>query len=159
MPPVIEPPMMMTVFDQGNDRRIFEHGQGDVGQRSNRDQGDLVRRGMHHLDDQVWSEMRIHFALAGRQFDIRQSILAMPELSRNEFLEERMLRPGRDGNIASIRQGNHAQRIFQSLTGGHVSRDHGDGAYVQFRRIQRQHQCQRVVGTGIGVEDDFLGRR
>ncbi len=134
----------------------FENGQGDVGQRPNRNQSDLVRRGVHHLDDEVRSEVRIHFAFAGRQFDIRQTILAMPELSGDELLKKRMLRARRDRNVATVGQRNHPQRILQALTCSHVSRDHGDGAHVQFRRIQRQHQGQSVVSSGVSVEDDLL---
>ena len=115
-----------------------------------------MRRGVHHLDDEVRPEVRIHFALAGRQLDIRQPILAMPELGGDEFLKERMLRSGRDGNVAAVSQRNHPQCVLQSLAGSYVSRDDGDGANVQFRRIQRQHQGQRIVSSGIGVENDFL---
>ena len=146
-------------FDQGNDGGIFENGQRDVGQRPDRNQRDLMRRGVHHLDDEVRPEARIHFAFAGRQFDVGQTILAVPELGRDELLKERMLRPGGDRNVAAVGERNHPQRILQALTGGHVSGDHGDGAHIQFGRIQRQHQGQGVVGTGIGVENDLLGRR
>ncbi len=138
----------------------FEDSQRDVGQWSHRNQSDLVRSGVHHLDDEVRPEVRIHFAFAGRQFDIRQTILAMPELGRDQFLKEGMLRSGGDWNVATVGERNHPQRILQALTCSHVSRDDRDGAHVQFRRIQREHQGQSVVGSRIGVENDlFCSRR
>ncbi len=63
-----------------------------------------MRRGMHHLNDEVGPEVRIHFTFAGRQFDIRQTILAVPELGGDEFLKERMLRSRRDWNVAPVGQ-------------------------------------------------------
>ena len=156
LPPVIDPPMMITSFTRGTMEGSFAMARAMLVRRPHRDQRDLVRRGVDHLDDEVWAKMRIHFALAGRQFDIRQTILAMPELSRDELLEERMLRSGSDGNIAPVGERYHAQRILQPLTGRDVSRDNSDGAHVEFRRIERQHQGQRVVRSGIGIENDFL---
>ena len=49
---------------------IFQHGEGDVGQRTNRDQSNFVRRSVHHLDDEVGAEAAINFAFAGRQFHV-----------------------------------------------------------------------------------------
>src|SRR6266850_213756 len=49
------------------------------------------------------------------------------------------------------------------LLGGGVAGDDGDGADVQLRRVERQHEGHGVIGAGIGVKNDFLagggGRR
>ncbi len=88
---------------------------------------------MHQLDYEIRPKTRIYLAFAGRQFDIRQTIFAVPELGRDQFLKERMLRAGCHWDVTTVGQGNHAQRILQALTGRHISRDDGDGAHVQFR--------------------------
>ena len=46
-----------------------------------------MRRGVYQFDNKIWTETRIYFAFAQGQFDIRQTIPAMPELSRDELLK------------------------------------------------------------------------
>ena len=82
----------------------------------------------------------------------------MPELGGNQFLKERMLGSGGHGNVAAVGERNHAQSIFQSLLCGDVAGNDSDGAHVEFRRIQGQHQGHGIVGARVGIEDDFLGR-
>ncbi len=43
------------------------------------------------------------------------------------------------------------------ISAGDVAGHDGDGADIEFRRSERQHQGQRVIRAGIGIEDDFLG--
>ena len=47
--------------------------------------------------------------------------------------------------------------MCSSDLGGYVAGHDGDGADIQFRRVQRQHQGHGVVGAGIGIEDYFFG--
>ncbi len=115
---------------------------------------------MHQLDYEIRPKTRIYLAFAGRQFDIRQTIFAVPELRSDQFLKKRMLGAGSDWDVTTIGQSDHAQRVLQALTCRHISGDHGDSAHVQFRRVQRQHHGQGIIGPGIGVEDDLLcGRK
>lgn len=69
-----------------------------------------------------------------------------------------MLRAGGNGDLATICQRHHAQRVLQSLTGCDVAGNHGNGANVQFGRIQCQHEGHGIVGARISVEDDLLRR-
>ena len=68
-----------------------------------------------------------------------------------------MLGSSGHGNIATIGQRDHAQRIFQALFSGYVAGYDGDSADIELRRVQRQHQGHGVVSPGVGVEDNFLG--
>ncbi len=67
-----------------------------------------------------------------------------------------MLGTGGYRDVAAVRQRYHAQGIFQSLLGGDVAGDDRDGAHIEFRRVQRQHQGHGIVRAGIGVDDDLL---
>ena len=144
---------------QRDDGRIFLDGEGDVRERPYRHERNFMRRFVHKLNDQIGTKTRVHLALAGRQFDIRQSILAMPELGGDQLLKQRMPRSSRHWNIAPLRQRDHPQRVLEPHVGGHVSRDHGDRAHVEFSRVQREHERQRVVRSRVGVKDDLLRRR
>jgi hypothetical protein len=103
--------------------------------------------------------VRIGFRFAGPELDIRQSVLAVPELGGDQFLKQRVLSSTGHGYVATVGQRYHAERIIQPLSGGHFARHYGDGTDVQLGRVERQHHGHGVVGTGIGVEDDLLGRR
>jgi len=112
---------------------------------------------MHHFDDQVGSEARIDLAFSGRQFDIGEAVLAVPEFRSDQFLEEWMLGSGGDWDVATVGERGHAEGVFESLLGGYIAGDDGDGSNVQFRGIQRQHQSHGVIGAGVGIDDDFPG--
>ena len=115
---------------------------------------------MHQLDYEIRPKTRIYLAFAGRQFDIRQTIFAVPELSRDQFLKQWMLRSGCDWDVTAMDKRDHPQRVLQALTCGHVSGNYRNRAHVQFRRVECQHQRQRVVGSGIGIKNDlFCGGR
>src|SRR5690242_11325782 len=113
-------------------------------------------RSVYQLDDEVRSKARIDFAFAGWQFDVRQAILSMPELSGDEFLKQWMLRPRRNWNVTTIRERNHPQRILEPLYRRHIAGNDRDGAHVQLWRVKREHQRHCVVGSGVGIENDFL---
>ena len=63
----------------------------------------------------------------------------MPEFRGDQLLKQWVLRAAGNGNVAAVGEGNHAQCIFQALTCSHVPGDYGDGADVEFRRVERQH--------------------
>ena len=67
-----------------------------------------------------------------------------------------MLRAASYGNVAAVRERNHSQCVFKSLRGDHVSGNNRQRAHIQFRRIQRKHDGNRIVGAGIRVDDYFF---
>ena len=158
LPPVMEPPMMMTSFTRGTMEGSFSIGECNVGERADGDQRDFVRRSVDELDDEVGTEAGVDLALAGRKLDVGQAVLAVPQLSRDQLLKQRVLCSRGDGDIAAVCERHHPQRILQAHFGGDVARHNGDGADIEFGRSERQHQGKRVIGPGVGVEDDFLGR-
>ena len=113
---------------------------------------------MDHLNNQIRPKPRISLALARRQFHIREPVFPVPEFRGNQLLKQRMLRPASHRNIAPVRQRYHPQRIFKALLGHHVSGNHRQRPHIQLRRIQRQHDRYRIVGTRIGIDDYFLWR-
>ncbi len=144
-------------FHQRNDRRVFQQGEGDVGERADGDEGDLVRRLVNHLDDQVGTEARVGFAFAGGQLDVGEAVRAVPEFGGDQLLKQRMLGAAGDGNVAAIGEGGELQGVFQALLRGHIAGDDGESADIQFRRIQGEKNGERVVGAGVGIDDYFLG--
>ena len=152
LPPLIEPPIRMTSFTSGTIEGSFSTASamlvsGPTGTK-------VISWGAAWI---IWMmrsgpkcESTLHLLAGNSMFG--QTILSMPKFGGNQFLKQRMLGAGRDWNVASIGERNHSQRIFQTLTGGDIPRHHGDCADIQFRRIERQHQCQSVVRSGIGVE-------
>ena len=68
-----------------------------------------------------------------------------------------MLGASGDGDVATVGQRNHAERVFQTLLSSYVAGHDGDSADIELRRVQSQHQGHGVVSAGIGVEDNFLG--
>ena len=103
--------------------------------RAPTDAGGLVRRGVDKLDDKIGPKARIDFALAGRQLEVCQSILAMPKLGGDQLLKEWMLGSRRDRNLATVGKRDHPQSVVQALCCGYVSRDHGDGANIELGRM------------------------
>ena len=67
-----------------------------------------------------------------------------------------MLRAAGNNHVTAIGERDHAQGVVQSLRGGDVAGNHGERAYVQLRRIESEHDGERVVGAGVGVDDDFF---
>ena len=68
-----------------------------------------------------------------------------------------MLGAAGDGNVATIGEGHELECVFKALLRGHVARDDGESAHIQFRRIQREENGKRVVSAGVGINDYFLG--
>ena len=95
LPPLIDPPIRMTSFTSGTIDGILFDGECDVGQRSDWNQGDFMGSGVNQLDNKVRPKTPIHLAFAGRQFDVAQTILPVPELGRNQLLKQAdaVLRP------------------------------------------------------------------
>ena len=83
----------MTMFlDQSRNRRIFRNRQRNIRQRPHRNQRDLMRVFVDHLDDEIRTKPRIRLAFRRWQLDVGQPILSMPELRSNQLLIQRMLR-------------------------------------------------------------------
>ncbi len=112
-----------------------------------------------HLDNEVGPEAGVGFAFRGRQVDVGKAVCAVPELRGDEFLEKRMLRSACDGDVAATGQGSQLQRVFQPLFGVDVTGDDGNGAHIEFRGGQSQHDRECIVSAGVGIDDDFLGSR
>src|SRR2546422_6862173 len=87
---------------QRNNGGILEHGERDVCQRAYRNQSDLMRQPVHHLDDEIRSKPGVNFALARRKLNVGKTVFAVPELRRNQLLKERMLGAGSNRDIAAI---------------------------------------------------------
>src|ERR1700691_4781619 len=142
---------------QRNDGRVFQQGESDVGERAHRDQSDLVRRLVNHLNDQVGAEAGIGLALARWQVYVGQTIGAVPEFGGDQLLKQGMLRAAGDRYVAAIGERCELQSVFQALLRGHITGDNGESAHIEFRRIQREQDRERVVGARVGIDDYFFG--
>jgi hypothetical protein len=81
----------------------------------------------------------------------------VPELSGNELLKQRMLGAASDRDVAAVGQGNESEGVLETLRRGHVSGDYRDGANLELRRMEGEHEGHGVVGAGVGVKDNLLG--
>jgi len=111
-------------------------GEGDVGERTDGNESDFMRRGVHQFDDEVGAPAGVDFAFAGREVDIGEAVPAVPELGGDQLLKERMLSAGGDGDVTAIGQGDHAQGVIETLLGSDVSGDDGDRADVEFGELR-----------------------
>ena len=144
------------VFHQRRDRRIFRNGQRDVRQRPDGNQRDLMRILVHKFDDEIGTETRVSVAFRSRQLDSSQSVLAVPELRRDQLLIQRMLCSARHRQVAAPGKRNDFQRILQTLTPVDISGHNGQRFDFQFGRIQREEDRHRVIDAWIGVNDHSL---
>ena len=81
----------------------------------------------------------------------------MPELGGDQLLKQRVLGAAGDENVTAIGERDELQGVFQALLRGHVAGDDGESAHIQLRRIQREKNGERVVGSWVGVDDYLLG--
>lgn len=132
-------------------------GQGDVGERTEGNKSDFMRRGVHQFDDKVGAPAGVDFAFAGREVDIGEAVPAMPELGGDQLLKEGMLCAGGDGDVTAIGQGNQTQGVIETLCASDVSRDDGDRADVELGGIEGKHDGHGIVGARVGVDDDLAG--
>ena len=116
---------------------------------------------VNHFNNEVGTEAGVGFAFRGRQLNICQPILAVPELSRDQLLIQRMLCPSRHQNVAASGQGDDLQSIFQTLRRGHIARHHGERLNFELRGIQCKQDRHRIIGSGVGIDNDLAraGRR
>src|SRR4030081_1719590 len=116
-------------------------------------------RSMDKLNDDVGTEAGINLAFTRGQFNVCQAVLAMPELGCDQFLEKRMQCARSNWNVTPVREGHHSQRVLQTHCRRDVSWHDGDCTDIQLRRVEGEHERQRVVSAGVSVEDDFFRRR
>ena len=141
------------VFHQRHHGRIFGNSEGDVGERADWDQRDLMRIFMHEFDDEIGAETGVGFAFGRGQFDVGQTILPVPHFGGDQLLRQRMLRTPGDPNVTAAGQGNELKSVLQSLPGDDVAGNHRQGLDFEFGRIQRQQDCHGIVGARIGIND------
>ena len=142
-----------NVVNQRHDGRILRNRQGDIRERTDRNQGDLVRIGMDHLDDQIGPEAPVSLAVGGRQLHVRQTVLAVPELRGDQLLIQGMLGAARNRNIAASRQRDDLQRVLQALRCFDVTGHHRQSFHLELGRIERQQDRHRVVDARIGINN------
>ncbi len=111
---------------------IFGNSQRNIGQRPHRNERDLMRVLMHHLNDQVGPEAPIGLAFRGGQIDSGKTIRAVPELGRDQLLIQRVLGSARYQHITSVCQRHKFQGVFQALCCLNVTRHHGQGLDLEF---------------------------
>ena len=121
------------------------------------DEGDFVRIGVDHFNDQVGSPALVNFALARWEVNVAHAVFAVPELRSDLLLKEGMLRASGNGNITTIGEGNEAESVFKALRSGDVSGNNGECADIEFGGVEGQHDGHGVIGAGIGIYDDFPG--
>ena len=96
-------------------------------------------------------ESALHFD--ARQLDSGQTILAVPELRRDQLLIQRMLRSAGHRQIASPGERHQLERVLQTLPPVDVAGHDGQRLDFQFGRVQGQQNRHRVIDTRIGIND------
>jgi hypothetical protein len=80
----------------------------------------------------------------------------MPVLSRYQFLIERVLRTASYHDVAAAGQRRDLQRVLQALTPIDVSWNYGERLDLQFRGVEREQNCERIIDAGICIDDHSL---
>ena len=128
--------------------------EGNVGQRSDRDQRHGPLRPANLVGEEVDGVLSNRFFLRRRQIRSVETRLAV-DVRRNELLaHERTVRTRCDGNVATSRELEHADGIRSRLVERLVAGDRRDAEDLHLGRGERQEQCDRVVVTGVAVDED-----
>ena len=130
--------------------RVAGEEQRDVGQRAGGDEGRAVEARGQEVDGVL-----VHRRARGRrQVGAVQPRLAVHGGREPRGADERPVRPGRNRNVAAAGQLQHAQRVGGRLVERLVARHRGDAEQLDLGAGEREEQGDRVVVTGIAVEQD-----
>ena len=104
----------------------------------------------------AWPPASAHAGLG--QCGTVQAGLAVHVLGGDQLAHQRPRAAGMDGQIGPSGEFAHLARILLGQRQRHVAGDHGDREHVQLvRRAERQQDGERIVMTGVAVDDDGAG--
>ena len=135
----------------------FERG-GDVGERPERDQvvsAGFVRRDVEQCGDRI---VRRGSARRFGKVGAAHAVGAVHELRRVEWAHQGPVATGVQRDLGASGQIEGDDGVAHRQVERHVAGDDGDGAHVDRWFANGEHERDRVVGRGIGVDHDAAAR-
>jgi putative hydrolase of the HAD superfamily len=137
---------------------IEQHRHGDVRERPNRKHDDLARVFVDELDQSLRRRQRIRLTgRHGRQhippesLRVRVVAAAVEKTSPGSRIgEQRPIGTTVDRDSRGCGRPEDFDSALHSLVDGDVARDHRDGQQLDFRRVQRERDCEGVIDIGAG---------
>ena len=134
--------------------RVAFERRRDVGERAERDEvvlAGFVRRDLEEHTDGVDGRGHTGGFWQGRS---THAVLAVHELCGVERAGERPITTCVQRDVGAAGEIERDDRVANREVERHVAGHHGDGAHVDRRVTHGEHQGDRVVGCGVGVDHD-----
>ena len=138
--------------------RIAPHGDGDVGQRPERDEGQVPRVTVRGGEERVDGVAGRGGAPGEREPDVAHPVGPVDVLAGLERDDERGVGARVDGHVHTAQLG-HVEGVLHGEIEGHVAGDDPDADDVDVGVTQRHHEGDGVVTGGVGVDEERAHRR
>ena len=144
------------LLDQLADARFEQVGHGDVGQRSDRQQGDFVRMCQYAVHDGLRGAQRTFGHTRFRQGHIPQSVMAVHERRSTQRHPQRIISPAADRNMAFTGGFQQDARVFGGQVDGRIAKDGRNADQFHIRAGKQHGHRKGIINTGIGIQPDFF---
>jgi len=140
------------------ERRLDEHGQSDVGERTDGHDRHLARVPHHGVDDEMRSIHRHRRTTWGREVGVALTVGAVDEVGRTpEVHRQWPRRAACDGNVGPIPDLEQTERVDGGDVDRRIAEHRGERDEIELGSGERVEDGHRVVDTGVGVDEDLAG--
>ena len=150
--------MMTKRFDEARQLRLAHHRERDIGQRPGRDEDQPARMGVRRGDDGVDGVRAARRLGRLGQHGMAEAALAMDVSRVRRSGRQRRRGPRPDGNIAPSRERQHRPRVAGRGVEAHVADDRRDAEDLGLGRGAGVEKRERVVDSGVDVDDKGFSR-
>ncbi len=140
--------------DPLGERRVATHGEGDVGEWPERDEGELAGMGVGGLDERVDRMTRVGFPSTEGEADIAHAVVAVNILGGAEFEHQWSVGPNVDWDVAASADLAGVEGVLHGGVEGHVPGNHSDADDVDSVVGQRESEGDGVVAGGVGIDEE-----
>jgi hypothetical protein len=113
---------------------------------------------VNKVNDEIRAEATVALAFTRRSFSAAEAVRSVPIASGDQTLKKRMLGAFCYRNVAAIYEGQNSQGVIVAHVSRNIAGDDADPFHIDFGRINGEKDGEGVVGSGVGIYDDFLRR-